>query len=185
MNDNQIVEKFINRDESAISDAKSRYEAYCMAIAENILHNVLDAEECVSDAMMAAWKSIPLQRPADLKTYLGKLTREKAIDMWRRRKAQKRISKEACVPFDEIEQMIGDSDVASHVETAELASAISDFLRSLKENERNVFVRKYWYCDSTESICKRFGYGKSKTLMMLKRTRDRLAEYLKKEGFII
>lgn len=185
VHDKVIVQKFWDRDERAISESKKRYENYCLYIANNILSDRQDAEECLNDALLAAWNSIPPQKPKNLRTYLGKLIREIAIDRWRKNKAQKRISSEFLVSLDELEGIIGENEVDSSIEEAELSRLISLFLRSVRETERNVFVRRYWYCDSIRSICDRYGFGKSKVLMMLKRTRDKLAEYLKKEGYIL
>ena len=183
MQEENLIHQFIERNEEAISESKQRYASYCLAIAQNILTDREDAEECLNDALLAAWNSIPPHHPENLKTYLGKLTREISIDRFRKKNAQKRIPSGFVIPFEELEEMIGQSEVAASVEEAELSRRISLFLRSLKEHERNVFIRRYWYCDSVESICARFGFGKSRVLMMLKRTRDRLAGYLKKEGF--
>ena len=185
MHDKVIVQKFWDRDERAISESKKRYENYCLYIANNILSDRQDAEECLNDALLAAWNSIPPQKPKNLRTYLGKLIREIAIDRWRKNKAQKRISSEFLVSLDELEGIIGENEVDSSIEEAELSRLISLFLRSVRETERNVFVRRYWYCDSIRSICGRYGFGKSKVLMMLKRMRDKLTEYLKKEGYIL
>lgn len=184
MDDRQIVKKFFDRDESAIEDTKQAYEGYCKSIANNILSDPRDGEECVNDALFAAWMSIPPNEPENLKAYIGKLTREKALDIFRKNNAQKRMDDKALIPFDELEEAVGENTVEASVTSSELSRVISDFLLSQKEAERKVFVRRYWYCDSVSDICKRYGYGQSKVLMMLKRTRDKLAEHLKKEGYL-
>lgn len=184
MNDETIVREFLDRNEDAVAESKKRYGTYCLCIAENILHDKADAEECLNDALLAAWNSIPPQRPKNLKTYLGKLVREVAIDRWRKNRAQKRNADGMILSLDELEEMVGESAVEEAVEVEELSRKISDFLRSLRETERNVFVRRYWFYDPIEKICERYGFGKGKVVMMLKRTRDKLAEYLKKEGLM-
>ncbi len=184
MDDLTLVAAFYKRDEKAISLAKQRYEAYCLSVAEHILRNRQDAEECWNDALLAAWNSIPPQCPENLKTYLGKLTRERAVDCLRKKQAQKRVPAAVLVPFEELEEMLGAYRVEEAAEAAALASCISAFLRTEREAERNVFIRRYWYCDPVAAICARYGYSKGKTVMMLKRTRGRLAAYLKKEGFL-
>ena len=183
MDDDLIVGLFRDRDENAIAEAKKRYEAYCMYIANNILTSRQDAEECVNDVLLAAWNSIPPQEPKNLKTYLGKLTRETAIDRFRMNTAKKRVNDEAVVPLDEIADVIGGFDVETEVEEAELSRLISKYLRSVNETKRNVFIRRYWYYDSVQMICERYGFKKSKVISILKRTRDDLAGYLRKEGY--
>ncbi|MBP5271008.1 MAG: RNA polymerase sigma factor [Clostridia bacterium] len=155
-----------------------------MYIANNVLRDRLDAEEVFNDALLAAWNSIPPQNPANLKTYLGKLTREIAINRWKKNKRQKRIPSEITQSLDEIAEMVSGGDFEEGLEQAELSREISRFLFSIDETKRNVFIRRYWHYDSIESICQRYGFGKSRVLMMLKRTRDDLARHLKKEGFI-
>ena len=184
MNDQAIVQKFWDRDENAINDSKKQYEDYWLYIANNVLHNRQDAEECLNDALLAAWKSIPPQKPENLKTYLGKLIREIAINRWKKNTRQKRIPSEITQSLDEIAEMVSGGDFEEEIEQAELSREISRFLFSIDETKRNVFIRRYWHYDSIESICQRYGFGKSKVLMMLKRTRDDLARHLKKEGFI-
>ena len=175
---------FLDRNEDAVSEAKKQYEDYCMYIANNVLRDRLDAEEVFNDALLAAWNSIPPQNPANLKTYLGKLTREIAINRWKKNKRQKRIPSEITQSLDEIAEMVSGGDFEEGLEQAELSREISRFLFSIDETKRNVFIRRYWHYDSIESICQRYGFGKSRVLMMLKRTRDDLARHLKKEGFI-
>ena len=184
MNDQAIVQLFWDRNEDAISESKKQYEDYCMYIAENVLHSRQDSEECLNDALLAAWKSIPPQKPENLRTYLGKLIREIAIDRWKKNNRQKRIRSDICQSLDEIAEIVSGGDFDEEIEERELSHAISTFLSSIEETKRNVFIRRYWHYDSIDSICARYGFGKSKVLMMLKRTRDDLAQYLKKEGFI-
>ena len=185
MNDSITVQKFWNRDENAIADAKVQYGNYCLYIADNVLHDRQDAEECLNDALLAAWNSIPPQKPENLRTYLGKLVREIAINRRKTSRRQKRIPAEITQPLDEIAEMVSGGDFEEGIERAELAREISRFLSGIDETKRNVFIRRYWYYDPIESICKRYGFGKSKVLMMLKRTRDDLARHLKEEGFIL
>ena len=185
MRDDEIVKLFWDRDEQAIAESKDRYAKYCLYIAENVLHDRQDSEECLNDVLLAAWKSIPPESPVNLKTYLGKLTRETAIDRLRKRCARRRIPAGMIASLDELEEVVGENDVDSAVQAEELSRLISIFLRSVREEERNVFLRRYWYFDSVKEIQKRYGYGKSKVLVMLKRTRDKLSEYLKKEGYFL
>ena len=184
MKDYDIVERFLLRDESALTESKKAYGDYCLRIAMNMLGNRQDAEECLNDVLLAAWNSIPPHRPSNLRTFLGKLARQIAIDRLRKNTAKKRGAGEAEASLSELEEITGDNDVESAILQQELSRAISAFLRSVREDDRNVFIRRYWFCDPVQAICERYGFGKSKVLMMLKRTRDRLAAYLRREGYI-
>ena len=184
MDDGRIVELFLARDESALALAAEKYGSRLLALARNILGDPGEAEECLNDALLAAWNSIPPQKPENLKTYLGKLIREIAVDRWRRNTAQKRVSPASIVSLDELEEMIGAGSVEEAAEEAELSRLISDFLRTLRETERTLFVRRYWYYDSIQQICERSGFSKSRVSVTLLRTRKKLAAYLKKEGYM-
>lgn len=96
---------------------------------------------------------------------------------------KKRIPEDAVTSIDELQDVFGSFDVESAVEEKELSHLISVFLRSCNEDDRNIFVRRYWYYDPVNEICARYGFGKSKVTVSLKRTRDKLAQCLKKEGY--
>ncbi|MBO4391510.1 MAG: sigma-70 family RNA polymerase sigma factor [Lachnospiraceae bacterium] len=183
MKDDEIVDLFWKRDENALVESQRVYGNYCMHIARNILFNEQDSEECFNSVLLAAWESIPPQKPQNLKTYLGRLARIISFDYVRRKNMKKRIPEEALTPIDELRDVFGSFDVESAVEEEELSHLISVFLRSCKEDERNIFVRRYWYYDSVNEICSRYGYGKSKVTVSLKRTRDKLVQYLMKGGY--
>ena len=183
MKDDEIVELFWRRDEDALSESQRVYGNYCMHIARNILFNEQDSEECFNSVLLAAWESIPPQKPQNLKTYLGRLARIISFDCIRKKNMKKRIPEDAVTSIDELQDVFGSFDVESAVEEEELSRLISVFLRSCKEDERNIFVRRYWYFDPVNEICARYGFGKSKVTVSLKRMRDKLAQYLKKEGY--
>lgn len=182
--DSEIVRLFARHDEAAVDAAKQKYGEYLGGVARGILHDARDAEECVNDALLAAWEQIPAAPPANLKAYLKTLTRNICVSRVRSNSALKRKAQQDAEPFDELEELLDGGDVAEQVEAAELAAAISQFLRGRKADERNIFIRRYWFGDSVDDIAKRFGLGQSKVKMTLKRTRDRLRDALRKEGHI-
>ena len=185
MEDLQIVELYWNRDEDAIAQSQQKYGNYCYSIAYNILHNSEDAQESLNDTWLAAWDAIPPHRPQILSTFLGKITRRLSLNNWRSMTAEKRGGGNVPLSLDVLEECIPDHcSIDEQLEAQYLSEAIDAFLSRAKEEERKVFVCRYWYFDSVENIAKRFGYSESKVKMMLKRTRDRLKDYLIKEGLI-
>ena len=172
MEDDKIVNLYLERNENAIAETKNKYENYCFSISYSILHDQQDCEETLNDTYLAAWNAIPPHHPENLATFIGKICRRLSLNKWRSNSAPKR----GCIGEDR-----------SFRETLQekiLTDSINEFLAGLKENERKVFVCRYWYFDSIEDIAKRFSYSSSKTKMMLKRTRDRLKDYLIKEGVL-
>ena len=183
MDDSRIIGLFNARNETAIYEIEKKYQSYCLSIANNILNDREDAAECVNDVFFGAWNSIPPHAPVNLAAYLGKITRNLALKKWRERSAAKRGGGNVSVSLEELEECVPSGHpVEEYAEIKELTGMIDSFLAALPETERRVFLRRYWYFDSIDDICGRFGFGKSKVKMMLKRTRDRLRATLEKEG---
>ena len=186
MEDLEIVELYWNRDEAALKETADKYGNYCYSIAYNILYNNEDAQECVNDTYLGAWNAIPPHHPQVLSTFLGKITRRLSLNKRRSDNAQKRGGGEIVLSFDELEECIADDKtISEEMAEQELADIISEFLSTLKENERKVFVCRYWYFESISEIALRFTYTPSKVKMMLKRTRDSLKDYLEKRGVLV
>lgn len=183
MDDKQIVDLYWERSEKAIKETAAKYGGYCYSIAINILNNSADAEECINDTYLSAWNSIPPHRPSVLSTFLGKITRHISIDKWRKSNAEKRGGGQTAIVLDELSECIPDKNSIEHtVEAQFLADIINSFVGDLQDKDRRVFLCRYFYLDSVESIADRFGYSQSKVKSMLHRTRQKLRTRLEKEG---
>ena len=184
MEDKKIVELYWQRDESAISYTAAKYGHYCNAIAKNILRDSFYAEECVNDTYVAAWNSMPDNRPERLGHYLGKMTRWIALNRLDERRSQKRggNSPEA-LPFEElIDYVSSDTSTEETVELKEMCAAINRFLSSVPPVERQVFLARYWFAAPVAEISEKFGFSQSKVKSRLYRTRNKLRKYLEVEG---
>lgn len=183
MEDARIVDLYWARSEAAIDETSAKYGKYCYTIAYNILANAEDSDESVNDTYLAAWNSMPPQRPSVLSSFLGKITRRISIDKWRSRNAEKRGGGEIVLALDELHDCVPfGTNVEQAVEAAELGKAIDRFVMTLPLMERRVFICRYWYLDPIASICQQFGFLQSKVKVMLHRTRNNLRNYLEKEG---
>lgn len=184
MDDAKIVELYLARNESAISQTAQKYGSKLRRIANNILNNPESAEECENDTYFEAWNRIPPHEPRTfLFAFLGKIIRHLAIDVCRRSSSQKRRAL-FCELTQEMQECIpGKSDVEREVETRALSRTIDAFLETCSEEQRNVFVRRYWFLDTISEICKRYGYSQGKVKTMLFRMRERLRIHLEKEGY--
>ena len=181
MDDEKIVELFLVRSEQAISETKDSYGAYCTKICSNILKSREDTEECVNDAYMKLWETIPPQRPRSLKAYLSKIIRNLALDRYEKNHAKKRGSGKADAVFEEIEQFYcSRSDELA--DSIAIRDAVNRFLGTIDKQQRVLFVQRYWFFCTVKEIAKMHGLGESKVKMTLKRTRDDLRIYLQKEG---
>ena len=183
--DQKIIELYCNRSENAIAETAAKYGRYCNAIAYGILGSREDAQECVSDAYLTAWNAIPPRRPADLGTYLGKITRNLSIDRLRTRSREKRGGGEMPLALEELEEVVAGSDSPENEAVRkELTAALNRFLAGLTQQERYVFVRRYWYLDSLGDIAEKTGFSGSKVASMLFRLRGRLKKQLMKEELL-
>lgn len=184
MEDNRIVDLYWQRNESAINETATKYGKYLHSISFHILSNDEDAEECVNDTYNDAWQSMPPHRPSILSTFLGKITRRISIDLWRKHSADKRGGGEVALALDELDECVsGNSNVENEIERQELQQKLNAFLMGLPRLERQVFMCRYWYMDSISDIAKQFDFSESKVKSMLFRTRNKLREMLKKEGY--
>lgn len=186
MDDKEIVRLFLARDEAAIKAAVEKYRSYCMKIAENITGSHEDAEECVNDALLRAWESIPPKEPELLSTYLGKLTRNLAINRRKQINTGKRGSGEGVLAFEELSGMIsGGESVEREFDRKAIAEAINDFLKKLSERKRTLFVRRYWYGESVKDAAAAQGMTETAASVALHRLREKLRDHLRKRGFEI
>ena len=185
MKDEEIVALYWARNEEAIRQTQIKYEAYLMKIAAGILMKREDCEECVNDTYLAAWHSIPENRPQNLATYLGKLVRQIAIDIFRKQNAQKRAASEYALSLEELEEVVAGGDSPENgPEAEELAAAVSRFLKTLPPKTYRLFLRRYYYFDSLKEAAAGSGMSESKAKSLLFRTRKELRTYLEKEGFL-
>lgn len=181
MDDAAIMELFRKRDENAIAELRLKYGRLCLYIAGNILSQREDAEECVSSAYFDVWKNIPPDSPDDIRTYLCRIVRNKAIDRLKYNSAEKR-NPQLTVSLEELSECIPDNS-GEKVSAEELAGLISSFLRTQDDIHRRLFVRRYWYGGSLRELAELFGMNERTVATYLYRTRKKLKDYLKKEGY--
>ena len=182
MEDERIVELFWQRDEDAVTQTERKYGAYCYAVAFNVLSVREDAEECVSDAYRRAWDSIPPERPKLLRAWLGKVTRNLALNLWNKNHTQKRYSGFEQL-FGELEDCVPASgNVERSVDSAELGRVISEWLREQSELDRVLFVRRYWQGEALNALADEWGVSQNKLAQKMLRLRRSLRSALEREG---
>lgn len=186
MDDRQIITMYFARNEAALTATQQKYGEYVMSIAQNILDNVQDAQECLNDTLLKLWNLIPPENPKDLKAYIAKLVRNDALDRYRDRTRQKRGGGQVSVALTEVEDVLqGSDDPMSEADRRALVSLINRFLQTQPERERNVFILRYFYLESVSEIAKAHKLKQSHVLMILSRTRQKLKKAIEKEGYTI
>lgn len=186
MKDTEILDLYWKRDEHAIAETQKSYGNYCYSIAYHILRAKEDSEECVNDTWLRAWNAIPPSRPQRLSLFLGTITRNLSFDRWKYKNTLKRGSGEMEVTLDELAECVpamGGTEDA--VEEAELRRSLNVFLGTLKERERNVFLRRYWYAEEYQEIADRYALKLNTVKTILFRVRGKLKIYLEQEGVVL
>lgn len=184
MEDKQIVDLYLARDERAIAETDRAYGSLCRGLSRRILKNAEDAEECVNDGYLRLWQRIPPERPASLGSYLTRIVRNLCLDRLRQQGAVKRGGSAVTVSLDELAQVTGRGSVESGLLAQELGRAVDRFLRTQSDTAREVFLRRYYYFDARSEIAARCGISAAQVSVLLSRTRKRLRHYLKEEGLL-
>lgn len=186
MDDNKIVELYLSRDETAIKQTFENYGTRIRSLANNIVKDLQTAEECENDTYLEAWRTIPPHEPRTyLFAFLARITRHISLNICRDRNRLKR-SAFICELSTEMEQCIpSPDDTECRIDDIILKDAINNFLATLDEEKRNIFLRRYWFLDSIADISKRYAISESKVKTTLFRCRNQLREYLEKEGYTL
>ncbi len=186
MRDEKIIDLYWERNEQAIKHTDEKYGKYLSKIAYNILADKEDSKESVNDTYLAAWNSMPPQRPTALSAYLGKITRQISIDIFRKRNREKRKGSEFAVSYDELNDILSAGNMTEEqVQAKLLGEAINRFLLDQPKEVRNLFIGRYYFLDPLKEAARYCGMSEGKAKSILYRTRLMLKEYLQKEGFEI
>lgn len=186
MEDEKIIDLYFSREEQAITETDKKYGRYCAAIAFNVLHSHEDTEECVSDTWLRTWNAIPPEKPDCLRAYLGRITRNLSFTRWQTQNAQKRGSGHTQLLLSELAECLpGGNNAQEHLDAQLLTQTIEAFLRTQKCENRQLFVRRYYYGDSVKRLAGLFGMKENTVKLRLFRVRNELREALSKEGVTV
>ena len=180
MDDDGIVDLFWQRSEDALAECKTKFGGYCRMIAKNILHDDGDADECVNDTLFRAWNAIPPAKPSKLRAFLGKITRNLALNRYEAAHSQKRGGGNMELALEEL----ADIPAPERTDDGELTKAINAFLRSEAPENAAIFLKRYWYLQSVKEIAVKYGYSESKIASLLFRMRGRLKQRLESEDLL-
>ena len=186
MEDSAIIDLYWAREEQALTESDRKYGRLCRSVAFNILRNREDTEECVNDTWMRAWNAMPPGRPSVLSAFLSRITRNLALDTYKASKAEKRGGGQLPAALEELGDCIpATGTVEQELAYRELTGLLDEFLRQLPERECCIFLRRYWYMDSTRDIARRYGMPEGSVKSQLSRTRQKLKKSLEREGVML
>ena len=180
ISDEQIIALYWSRDEGAIKETDYKYRNYLFAIAYNFVHDKLDCEECLNDTYLAAWNAMPPSKPNVLKAFLTTIVRRVAINRYHNNQRQSEMT----ISLTELEDFLSD-DVGpdSQFDARELGRVISDFVRSLPQRRRFIFMSRYYAAEPIDTIAKHIKLSRSMVNKELAAIRKALKEKLESEGY--
>lgn len=185
MQDPMILDLYFARNEQALVETQKAYGSYIYAIAQRIVGHE-DAEEITSDTYMAAWNSIPPNRPEHFRLYLARIARNLSFNRYKQERAQKRGGSQMDSSLEELSEIISTSSpIDSEMEKKELRNCLNTFTKELPDRERSLFVGRYFYVRSVNDLAEEMGITPNHAAVLLKRTRAKLKDYLGKEGFAV
>ena len=185
MDDKKIIELFWARDEAAIGETEKKYGKLARYVASNILSSREDAEECVNDALLALWNSIPPEKPDNLCAYIARLVKNLALKRTRSNNAWKRRANYNA-SGDELLDLIPDGkSIAEEYEVKQIGTVVNGFLAGLSARDRDVFVMRYWYGDTVHEVSRQTKLSESLIKSLCERLKKKLREELAKEGIIV
>ncbi len=186
MDDKRIIKLYFERSQKAITETAHKYGRYCHYIAFNIVGNDSDAEECVNDTYFRVWNCIPPKRPDNLQTFIGKITRNLALNKYEKMSAQKRGAGQIPLILDELYECIPDKNNDEKiVDDIIIKRVIESFLSDLQSQPRKIFIRRYWHMCSVKEIAKEYGINENNVCVSLYRTREKLRKILEEEGISV
>ncbi len=182
--DGTIISLFWKRDEHAVEATREKYGRLCRSVAKNIVGDERDAEECENDVYVRLWNSIPPEMPDNLPGFICRIARNLAIDKIKKSRAEKRNA--AVSLMGELEECFPSrDDVETVLDKMALTRAFERFLASETPVNRMIFMRRYFYLDSTGDIARLMKMTGSGVRVSLYRIRRRLAKFLADEGMTI
>ena len=185
MSDENIISLYWQRDEQAIEETDRKYRKFLLRIANNIVHDVRDNEECLNDTYIGTWNAIPPARPTFLQSFLATIMRRTAINRFHANNRQKRVASEFAVSLSELEDFIAvTDDMETKLEEKELAQLVSNFARSLSDRQMYIFVSRYYIADPLLTISKELGCSVATVKRELAKIKTSLKKRLESEGYV-
>lgn len=183
LSDEEIIELYWKRNEQAIEETDGKYGKFLYTIAYNIVNDRLDSEECLNDTYLHTWKRIPPARPSFLAAFLSRITRDIAVDRWRKNNAERRVPRSMIVPLEELEGCVSDSPSSDEAEAVNiLARLLNNYLRTLTDRDKLIFMCRYYYSDQIGTIAQLLQVSERTVFRRLEHIRDGLRLALEEEG---
>ena len=179
MEDEAIIRLYQNRSEAAIAETELKYGSYCRKIADGILGDRGEVEECMNDLFMSLWNSIPPVVPRIFRAFAAKITRNLALKMYEKKKTLKRDHSQVGQTIEELAECIASGEnTMAHIEHKEVIAALNEFLGTLDDKKCRLFMQRYFYMKPIKEIAEENGISAGSLKTLLCRTRADLRKFI-------
>ncbi len=184
LSDSQIVDLYWQRNEDAIRETDKQYGDLLFRVAYNILQDTQDSEECKNDAYFKAWNSIPPARPVHLAAFVAEISRNNALNRYKEKMRKKRVPSELTVSIDEMEDYLtADGNPETKHLNSELKDLINQYLATLSERQRYIFIGRFCVADTLEDIAGELGIHTSTVQREAERIKRKFRQLLERNDY--
>ncbi len=184
--DEYIIELYWQRSEAAIQETDVKYGNMLFHIAYGILYDRLDCEECKNDTYLGVWNTIPPTRPTSFSAFISRIMRNIAIDKYKEKSSQKRIPSDLTVSMEELHESLRDhSTPETEYAAKELGLLISGYVRGLSDRQQYIFIERYFFVSTIESIAKDLGIGLATVHREIGKIKQGLKKHLETNGVYV
>ena len=185
VSDGEIIALYEARDERAIKETDAKYRKVLLGVARNIVHDALDAEECLNDTYVRVWNSIPPACPDSLQAFAISIMRKTALNRYKAARRKKRVPSEMVSSLSEFDGMLADSDsFYSEQDARALGELLTEFINTLSDRRAYVFMSRYYLCRPIAEIADKLGCSTSTVNKEIAAIKQELRQLLESEGYL-
>ena len=185
LRDDEIIELYWQRDETAIQETDMKYQKQLLAIAHNIVHDRLDCEECLNDTYLGTWNAIPPARPFAFFAFLSTIMRRIAVNRYYENTKKRRVPTELTASLSDLEDFIEDGNMNDELDTRELGKIINNYVHSLTERQMYIFISRYYFAEPINHIMSTLKVSKSTVNKEIATIKSGLKSVLEQEGYVL
>lgn len=186
IDDERIVDLYWRREERAIQETDKKYGQFLFRIAYHILRDHSDCEECQNDTYLDVWNAIPPARPAAFRAFITQIMRRVAIDRYRGKYSKKRIPSELTLSMEELKYVLDSNpSVDADCVAKELGKTINDYVKSLTNRQRYIFIDRFYLAEDVETIAADLSVSVPTVYREIEKIKQGLKIHLERSGVSI
>ena len=181
--DEKIIDMYWERNPNAIQETDEKYGALLRNVAYNILSDALDCEECQNDTYFDVWNAIPSARPTAFSAFIVQIMRRTAIDRYRKKSSKRRVPSQLTLSIEDLENSICNSlSIEEAYEAKEIGKMVNDYVASLNDRQRYIFIDRYYMAESVEKIASDLAIPVKTAYLEIGKIKKGLRKYLERNG---